>query len=223
MRSIANSHLLVQTFTNLPNVGFQLIPILASWVDPCHLEFFQVNATTGQIQLPDFNSGAFNINSEPAATPTTWLANDLNSACPTFYTGGKLVASATATNNANSSTPSLCPGGQQASGSSLHGGSSGPSFGAGIGVGVAISAAVVAGTAAIWWLGHRQRQARRRPPELQANPAYPPQAQPMQYGNQPGYSQNPNNVYKSHVADPALMPPSEMVGDGVGELPAEHK
>jgi hypothetical protein len=45
----------------------------------------------------------------------------------------------------------------------------------------------------------------------------------MQYENQLGYSQNPNNVYKLHVADPALMPPSEVVGDGVGELPAENK
>jgi hypothetical protein len=202
------------------------MPVLSSWIDPCHLEFFQLNATTGQIQLPDFNSGAFNVNSEPAATPTTWLANDLNSACPTFYTGGKLVASATATNSAGNSSASVCASGQQASSgsSSSKGGSSSPSFGAGVGVGIAISAAVVAGTAAIWWLGHRQRQVRNNPTELPPNQAYPVQGQQQQQMQYGGYAQqNPHNVYKGHVADNPPMPPSEMVGDGVGEMPAEHE
>jgi hypothetical protein len=179
-----------------------------SWMDPCHFEFYQVNVTSGQILLPDFNSGAFNVNTEKAATPTTWAANDINSACPTFYTSGTVVP--TANSLQSGSAPTLTNGAastdkcSSAQGNGISSSSDSPSFGAGIGVGIAISVAVIAGSALIWWCGHRQRS-NNIPPRLAADQ----QMQSMHGYN--GFAGGPSGLQGGIKAYEA--PPAEMMAD----------
>jgi hypothetical protein len=200
-------------------VGFQLIQVDQKWMDPCHFEFYQANVTTGKILLPDFNSGAFNIDTEEAATPTTWAANDINSACPTYYTSGSVIPTGPTTSTASgvgstSSSSESCASNEQ---TGVSGSKSGPSFGAGIGVGVAISVAAVTGSALIWLFGQKKR-AKNMPPELPAN-----RIQTMNPHNSSvsGYSsvQNPALI-KPYGPLVASVPPSEMVGESARmELP----
>src|ERR1700753_48584 len=207
-------------WTNLASVGFQLIQVEQKWLDPCHFEFFQANLTTGQIILPDFNSGAFNVDSQEAATPTTWAANDINSACPTYYTSGSIVptglSSPTTTGAAGAnSVPSETCGSNKKAGNS--GSKRSPGFGAGIGVGVAISIAVVAGSALIWWFSQRQR-ARKLPPELAGNRV---QTMNQHDSSFSGYSsvQSPPQ-FKPYEAPASSNLPTELQANAPrGELP----
>jgi hypothetical protein len=131
--------------------------VLESWIDPCHLQIYNVSGDPTE----SFNSGAFNVNSEKAATPTTWEANDLNSACATSYTGGTVAATATNTLPITATQPTSTAVGSSPIGSNSTScdsstgksqKSSSPSFGAGIGIGVAIGVIFGAATAFGWWL-----------------------------------------------------------------------
>jgi hypothetical protein len=236
----------VQTFTNLPAQGFQLIPVLASWKDPCHLEFYQMNASTGEIILPDFNSGAFNVNATKAAIPVTWAADDTNQACPTSFTGGALQPSATNTvpvqnGTASATSATTSPTGAGATGSCTAppastngstGSSSSPSFGAGIGVGIGISVGIVALSALIFILGGHfaRRKARSGQPaaEMDGDPTTSSSSGPSSgmfsgfFGGSRSSSTRWGGRPKTVVAGNGVR--SELVGDTrISEMPTSEK
>lgn len=178
-----------------------------------------MNVTTGKIILPDFNSGAFNVDTEEAATPTTWAANDINSACPTYYTSGSIVptgpSSPTGSGAVNASSSSEnCGSNKKAGGPGSNGGLS---FGAGIGIGVAISIAVVAGSALIWWFGQRQK-AKNLPPEIPGNRV---QTMNLQNPSVSGYSSVQGRpLFKPYEGPASSGSPTELQAESArGELP----
>ncbi|KAF2096032.1 hypothetical protein NA57DRAFT_59091 [Rhizodiscina lignyota] len=154
---------LAQTFNNLEQNGNELLTVLNTWLDPCHLEFV-VDENNGT-NVGTFNSGAFNINNHTGkvATPTTWGATGPFGGVQT-YTGGtfKPTASTTklaSTNRVSSTSPDAtrCPTAAGDVSIRTSNGSKGPSFGAGIGVGIAIAVVTGAIGAALLWAVHRQR------------------------------------------------------------------
>jgi hypothetical protein len=188
--------------------------VLESWLDPCHIQIY--NASSGLNE--GFNSGAFNVNSKKAATPTTWAANDLNSACPTSYTGGTAVATATNTLPASATLPTPSHTGSTTGGSNSTScdsssnktsqKSSSPSFGAGIGVGVAIGVILGAATALGWWLMNK-RGNQATPAELAGQ-----QSNAGVYGGE-----NKNGAYHGYGFH--NVAPSELASEGrTSELPS---
>jgi hypothetical protein len=200
--------------TNLAQTSYLFISVPETWLDPCHILMYNRSASASD----GFNSGAFNIDSNPAATPTTWAANDLKSACPTSFTGGTAVVTVTDTLPATATASQSTSGGANStaggsnstscdlSSSKASQKNSSPSFGAGIGVGVTIGVVLGAATALGWWLLNKRGN----------------QAAPTEVGGQQSSTgiydgENKNGAYYGNGLQVA---PSELASEGrTSELP----
>lgn len=188
-----------QTFNSLEQNGNEMLSVINTWQDPCHLEFV-VDAANGT-NVGSFNSGAFNINnstSRKAATPTTWAA--------TGPSGSVETSSSEVTNNNNNnnnngdaSTPTTTAGANGAGAARMVDRDKGPSFGAGVGVGIAISVVIGALVVATFWLAQRARNGKG--------------------GRTYAYMDPPGPGYVREW--PPSRPPMEMPGEGARvEMPA---